>query len=321
MTRVLVYRFSAFGDIAMTVPVFREILEQNPDLEIIMLTRKNFEALFADLPQLIFKGINLEDYKGVFGLRKLSKEIQEEFEFDYIADLHDVIRSKILDAFFANRNFKIFKINKGKEEKENLTDIWNLNKTQLKSTFERYADVFREMGFDVKLSNQYRQKIFQKKDVGFAPFAQHKGKMLPLEKSFEICKILSKTHKIYLFGGGAEEKSILEKWQNEIPNTENITGKFSLKEELNLISTLKVMISMDSANMHLASLMGTRCVSIWAATHPFAGFLGYGQSPEDITQVKDLSCRPCSTFGDKKCFRGDYACLNEFNIQEIIDKL
>ena len=112
MTRILAYRFSAFGDIAMTVPVFRELLEQNPDLEIIMVTRKNFEALFEKLPQVIFKGIDLEDYKGIRGMRRLSRELLKEFKFDYVADLHDVIRSKILDTFFANRNFKVFKIDK-----------------------------------------------------------------------------------------------------------------------------------------------------------------------------------------------------------------
>jgi ADP-heptose:LPS heptosyltransferase len=321
MTRILAYRFSAFGDVAMTVPVFMELLEQNPDLEIIMVTRKNFESLFTDLPRVVFKGINLEDYKGIRGMRRLSKELLKEFQVDYIADLHDVIRSKIIDAFFANRNFKIFKIDKGKEEKENLTDIWNLDKKQLRSTFERYADVFRSIGFPVKLSYKYRPKSFEGENVGFAPFAQHKGKMLPLEKSFEICRILAKTHKVYLFGGGEDEKNILQNWEGEIQNTENVAGKLSLAEELNLISKLKLMISMDSANMHLASLVGTRCVSVWGSTHPFAGFLGYGQSYEDVIQVEDLTCRPCSTFGDKECFRGDYACLNEFDIQKVLDKI
>lgn len=321
MKRILAYRFSAFGDVAMTVPVLRELVLQNSNVEIIIVTRKNFQDLFQDLPNVIFKGINLEDYKGIFGMRRLSKELLSEFKFDYVADLHDVIRSKMLDAFFANKNFKIYKINKGKEEKEHLTDIWNLNKIQLKPTFERYADVFREMGFTVNLSYQFHHSQPLKNDIGFAPFAQHKGKMLPLEKSFDLVKVLSKKHKIYLFGGGKEENEILQKWENEIPNTVNIAGKLSLKEELERIAKLKVMISMDSANMHLASLVGTRCISIWGSTHPYAGFLGYGQSYDDVVQVKDLTCRPCSTFGDKECFRGDYACLHELHIQQVIDRI
>ncbi len=321
MTRILAYRFSAFGDVAMTAPVFREFLEQNPEVEIIMVSRSNFEALFADIPNVTFKGVNLDDYKGFFGLNRLANELIKEFNPDLIANLHDVIRTKILDKIYSTKGFKVFKINKGKEEKEHLTNIWNLNKVQLKKTVERYADVFREMGFQVTLSHQLRPKVLNKSGIGFAPFAQHTGKMLPLEKSYELARILSQKRTVYFFGGGKAETEILEKWETEIPNTRNLAGKLNLTEELNTISQLELMISMDSANMHLASLVGTRCVSVWGQTHPYAGFLGFGQSEEDVVQVKDLTCRPCSVFGDKHCFRGDWACLEELNIQKIVEKI
>lgn len=321
MTRILAYRFSAFGDVAMTAPVFREFLEQNPDVEIIMVSRKNFEALFAGIPNVIFKGIDLDDYKGFFGLRRLSNELIKEFHPDFIANLHDVIRTKVLDKFYARRGLKVFKIDKGKEEKEHLTDVWNLNKVQLKKTVERYADVFRAMGFQVTLSQKLRPLSENKSGIGFAPFAQHKGKMLPLEKSFELARILAKKNTVYFFGGGKKETETLENWENQIPNTKSLSGKLSLTEELHKIAELEVMVSMDSANMHLASLVGTRCVSIWGATHPYAGFLGFGQREEDVVQVKDLTCRPCSVFGDKECYRGDWACLEEFNIQKVIEKI
>lgn len=305
----------------MTVPVFKEFLEQNPNVEIIMVSRKNFEALFAGIPNVIFKGINVDDYKGFFGLRRLADELIKEFNPDYIANLHDVIRTKILDRYYRRKGLKVFKINKGKEEKELLTDVWNLDKVQLKKTVERYADVFREMGFKVELSQKLRPISDHKSGIGFAPFAQHKGKMLPLEKSFELARILAQKHTVYFFGGGKKETETLESWESQIPNTKSLSGKLSLTEELQKIAELEVMISMDSANMHLASLVGTRCVSIWCATHPYAGFLGFGQSEDDVVQVKDLSCRPCSVFGDKECYRGDWACLEEFRIQKVIDKI
>jgi len=194
-------------------------------------------------------------------------------------------------------------------------------KVQLKKTVERYADVFRDMGFKIELSHQLRPVSEHKSGIGFAPFAQHKGKMLPLEKSYELVRILAQKHTVYFFGGGKKETETLEKWEEEIPNTKNLAGKLNLTEELNYIAGLELMISMDSANMHLASLVGTRCVSIWGATHPYAGFLGFGQSEEDVVQVKDLSCRPCSVFGDKECYRGDWACLEEFNIQKVVDRV
>ena len=321
MTRILAYRFSAFGDVAMTVPVFKEFLEQNPDVEIIIVSRENFESLFSDIQNVTFKGINLDEYKGFFGLRKLAKELLEEFKPDLVANLHDVIRTKVLDKIYKNKGLKVFKINKGKEEKDQLTDVWNPNKKQLKRTTERYADVFREMGFTLELSHQLRPQTNEKSGIGFAPFAQHQGKMMPLEKSFELAKILAQKHTVYFFGGGAEETETLQAWENQIPNTKNIAGKLTLSEELKKISELELMISMDSANMHLASLVGTRCISVWGSTHHYAGFLGYGQSENDIVQVSDLTCRPCSVFGDKECYRGDWACLEELQVTKIVEKI
>nr|WP_228451696.1 glycosyltransferase family 9 protein [Chryseobacterium sp. SN22] len=321
MTRILAYRFSAFGDVAMTAPVFREFLEQNPEVEIIMVSRKNFESLFEDIPNVIFKGVNLDDYKGFFGLNRLANELIREFKPDMIANLHDVIRTKVLDRIYRRKGLKVFKINKGKEEKEHLTDVWNLNKIQLRKTVERYADVFREMGYQVELSHKLRPAPGEKSGIGFAPFAQHRGKMLPLEKSYELARIVAQKHTVYFFGGGKAETETLEKWEHEIPNTVNLAGKLGLTEELKKIAGLELMISMDSANMHLASLVGTRCVSIWGQTHPYAGFLGFGQSEDDVVQIKDLTCRPCSVFGDKECYRGDWACLEELEVRKIVEKI
>ncbi|WOC52337.1 glycosyl transferase [Bergeyella porcorum] len=304
----------------MTAVVLREFLEQNPNVEIIMVSRANFFPLFEGIDRLHFKGINLDEYKGFWGLRRLGNALLKEFQPDYIADLHDVLRTKILKRFFKLKGIQVSVIDKGKEDKQTLTDVWNLNKTQLKSTTERYADVLRALGFQVKLSHQYRVLTSDKSGIGFAPFAQHKGKMLPLEKSFELLKILSQYKKVIFL------EAVKRRWRFShlgaaITECGELGGETILREEIEKIATLEVMISMDSANMHLASLAGTRCISVWGATHHYAGFLGYGQSEADIVSVEDLTCRPCSVFGDKPCYRGDYACLNEIDIHEVIKKV
>ena len=317
MKKILAYRFSAFGDVAMIVPVLKEFLAQNPDTEIVFVSRKNFSDLFDGVERLTFRGVNLDDYKGFFGLRKLALELKNEFQPDFVADLHNVLRTKILSFFFK----KTATLDKGRTEKKLLTRKENKIKKPLKPTTERYADVFRKLGFTLKLSHQFPKNSQQKSGIGFAPFAQHAGKMLPIEKSLDLVKILSKNHPIYLFGGGKKEVEILSKWEQEVENVTSLAGKLSLKEELQKISELELMISMDSANMHLASLVGTRVVSVWGATHYFAGFLGYGQSENDIVEITDLACRPCSVFGNKPCFRGDYACLHQIEISEILKKI
>lgn len=321
MTRILAYRFSAFGDVAMTVPVFREFLEQNPDVELVVVSRNNYAALFRKIPRLQFHGVDVDKYKSILSLKKLADDLLKLYDPNYVTDFHDVIRTKVLNKIFKLKGETVFKIDKGKKEKEMLTIIWNLDKKPLKQTVERYADVLRSVGFPLILSHQYRPSTENKKGIGFAPFAQHKGKMLPLELSFELVKRLAQKHHVCLFGGGSQEVQILESWSKQIENTESLAGKLTLDGELNKIATLEAMISMDSANMHLASVVGTRCISVWGSTHPYAGFLGYGQAISDVVQVKDLTCRPCSVFGDKPCYRGDYACLYEIDIQLIIDKL
>lgn len=321
MTKILAYRFSAFGDVAMTVPVFREFLDQNPNVEVVMVSRSNFAALFEGLPRFTFHGIDLNEYEGFWGMNRLAGELVSKYKPDLVADLHDVIRTKILDKILKFKGYQVLKIDKGKEEKEALTDVWNLDKQQLKKNSERYADVFRGMGFHLGLQHALKPSHTPKQGIGYAPFAQHRGKMMPLEQSFEAVKHIASKETVYLFGGGKSETEVLSHWEKEIPNTINLAGKLSLKQELEQIARLRLMVSMDSANMHLASLVGTRCISVWAQTHPFAGFLGYGQSPEDVVHVKDLTCRPCSVFGDKICYRGDWACLGELSIEPLLEKI
>ena len=80
------------------------------------------------------------------------------------------------------------------------------------------------------------------------------------------------------------------------------------------------MLSMDSANMHLASLTNTPVISIWGATHPYAGFMGWNQPQNNAIQM-DMDCRPCSIYGNKKCFRKDYACMNQIDESVIVQKI
>ena len=126
--------------------------------------------------------------------------------------------------------------------------------------------------------------------------------------------------KVFLFGGTPRDKAICAKWEETFGNVTSTINRLTMQEELKLISNLNVMLSMDSAGMHLASLCGVPAVSVWGATHHFAGFLGYGQSEENIV-ADDIACRPCSVYGNKPCFRKDYACLHNITPDVIVNKL
>ena len=147
------------------------------------------------------------------------------------------------------------------------------------------------------------------------------GKIYPIEKLETVIDYFSKKEeiKILLFGAGRQEVEILEKWEKSYPRVISLAGKLQLHEELQVLNLSDALISMDSANMHLASLVGTPVISIWGATHPSAGFYGFNQCPDNIIQA-DLPCRPCSTYGHKPCERKDYMCLNTIMPEWIIRK-
>ncbi|MBQ6770782.1 MAG: glycosyltransferase family 9 protein [Bacteroidales bacterium] len=331
MKKLLVIRFSALGDIAMTVPVVHDLAVQYPDLEITMLSREMARPLFEQLPQNIhFLAADLKGrHRGIFGLKRLWDDFHIG-DFDHIADFHDVLRSQYLRLNCRLSGQKVAKIDKGRKGKKALTRQKNKVFEQQATSFERYAKVLEQLGFPVKPQfvkldySAFRERLKPENEtwIGIAPFAKHPAKVYPLEKMEEVIKALSKRENtsIFLFGGGEEEKREIAKLCAKYPNVQAVQSQQGLKGELALMGQLDVMLSMDSANMHLASLVGTRVVSIWGGTHPYAGFLGWNQNPSDCIQL-DLPCRPCSVYGNKPCFRGDYACLNGIESEETLTKL
>ena len=297
------------GDVAMTIPVVKEFLEQNPEVKITFVSREKFRPLFEEIKNLEFVAADLDGkHKGFFGLKKLANELKSK-EIQFVADLHNVLRTKIIRFFLSSNSVKMAHLDKGRAERKSLLNHQNPNKKPIKSMPERYADVFRKLDFELNLSNQIIQNnSTQENAIGIAPFAMYEGKMYPLEKMRSIAlKIAENGTKVYLFGGKNEAEE-LESWEKLNPNIVSVAGKFNLKEELELIKKLKLMVSMDSANMHLASLVGTRVISIWGNTHPFMGFLGFGQSYDDVIQDETLIQRPTSVFGkeSKNAEKTDY---------------
>ncbi|MBP3615133.1 MAG: glycosyltransferase family 9 protein [Bacteroidaceae bacterium] len=334
---ILITRFSAVGDIAMTIPLLYSLAATYPQHRFVLVSRKRFGQFFINAPQnLLFKGVDPDCYKGPFGLRRLYNELKEEFAPDAFADLHDVLRTKVLRLFFALNNVPTEHIIKGRIEKSRLTCKYNKRLEPLMSTFERYRDVFTRLGLPftpdfVSLFGNEKGDISEfatvlpqkgsDKWLGIAPFARHKGKIYPIELMRRVVEILSKQQgiKIICFGNGAEEELVVNGWCRDYDNVISFIGKSNFNGELRLISHLDAMLCMDSANMHMASLVNTPALSIWGATSPLAGFLGWHQKEEDCIQLP-LECRPCSIFGNKPCHYGDYRCMN-FPPQEIADRV
>lgn len=323
----------------MTIPVMKQVLAQNSGVRIIFVSNRNWEALCRDIPGLTFFPADLKGtHKGINGLYRLFRAIRRAHDISAVADLHQVLRSQIVRTFFRLGGTPLAVIDKGRAGKKALTRKENKILQPLTTTIQRYAAVFRQLGLhcDMQGAIAYAPRLPLNDTItavtgpregvtwiGLAPFATYREKTYPPEKMQQVlAALVQRPHcRVLLFGGGATETAQLQAMASAHPEAVVMAGRFSLEDELVAISQLDVMLSMDSANMHLASLFGVPVVSVWGATHPFAGFMGYGQHMENAVQIMDLSCRPCSVFGNKPCFRGDHACMEWILPERIVERV
>ncbi len=313
---ILVIRLSAMGDVAMVVPVISALIHQYPQLKITVLTKPLFIPMFAQLKNVeVFEADVKGRHKGVFGLWTLYKELLAH-NIDAVADLHNVLRSKVLKRYFRFGGIPFMQIEKGRAEKKGLTAAKNKIFKPLKTTHERYTDVFGKLDFPLNLSNaiplskeELSEKTLKlvgsdtKKWLGIAPFAAFEGKMYPLHLMNEVIKKLDNTekYKIFLFGGGKVEEKKLESLATQFKCCINVVGRLKFSEELALISNLDAMLSMDSGNGHLAAMYGIPVVTLWGVTHPYAGFYPFGQDADNalLANRKKFPLIPTSVYGNK----------------------
>jgi len=306
---ILVIRLSAMGDVAIMVPVLDALFRQNSNVKVTVLTQKFYTPFFSHFKNVTVYPVDTKGkHKGFLGLFKLYKDLKK-LNFTNIADIHNVLRSNVLKLFFLGKNF--YQIDKGREEKKQL--ISKENFVQLKTSHERYADVFRKMGFTIDLSHPvfpgkkeipttiatFLTSSNSRKLIGVAPFAAHKSKMYPLEKMKIVVEQLSKNNTVLLFGG-KNDVALLETLQTNA-NIFVVAGKLNFTEELATISNLDCMLSMDSGNAHLAAMLGVKVITIWGVTHPFAGFAPFNQPKENalLADTKEYPLVPTSIYGNK----------------------
>lgn len=335
-------RFSALGDVALTIPAIYDLCMANPTLDVVMLTRRGLDNLFLERPaNLTVEAVDLDSYRGLTGLWRLMGEMHHRHHFDLMADIHDVLRTKLMRLWAQLHGVHCAVIDKGRRDKKKITRRTTAKQlTTLTHATQRYRDTFSRLGLKTGtgLFNGYWHGSEPPADdyhmvadppatgetwVGIAPFARHKGKIYPTELMEQVVRTLAERrgYRIFLFGAGPYETRILNEWACRYPGTVSLAGrKLGMKVELAVMSRLAVMVSMDSGNMHMASLTSTPVVSVWGATHPCLGFTGWRQSDLGAVQLP-LECRPCSVFGNKPCHKGDYRCLTTLKPAAIVQAI
>jgi ADP-heptose:LPS heptosyltransferase len=315
---ILVIRLSAMGDVAMTVPVIRALMEQHSHVKVTLVSRVQYKPFFDGIPHISFFEADLKGrHKGFFGLLRLYKDLKA-LHINAVADLHNVLRTKLLTRLFAFRGKKVATTDKMRPQRAALTALKNKVFEPMPTVVQRHADVFAQLGFTVSLNNpQFPAPQSLTEDItsttgvktgkwiGIAPFAQHRSKVYPKELMVKVIDSLAADagSTLFLFGGGKDERSVLKKYAADRQNIIVVAGgKFTLKQELKIISQLDVMLSMDSANAHMAAMQGTKVITLWGATHPYAGFAPFSQPASNALTAdrEKYPLLPTSIYGNKK---------------------
>ncbi|UQD55554.1 glycosyltransferase family 9 protein [Flavobacterium sp. K5-23] len=330
-------RLSAMGDVAMTVPVLRAFVNQYPAVKITVVSRPFFKPFFEGIANVSFFAFDeKERHKGFLGLIQLFKDLQK-LKIDAFADLHNVLRSKVVRTLFALSGKKNAAVDKGREGKKALTLLENKIFKSLPSMFERHQKVFEQLGFQLDLSNPaFPEKALLSGDIleligsnhhkiiGIAPFAQYDSKVYPLDLIKKVIDQLANnsSYTILLFGGGKKEIEILDSLSNNKENVINMAGKIKFQQELELMSNLDVMLSMDSGNAHIAAMLGVDVISLWGATHPYAGFRPFNQ-PLSNSLVSDRTLYPMlptSVYGNK-LIPGYEEAMRTISPEAVVEKI
>ena len=320
---VLVYRLSALGDVAMTIPAIYSCARTWPDTTFHVVTTVFCAQLFIGAPD----NVVMHPVEKPVSTWRLLKQLNG-LRIDAVADLHNVLRSWVVDAFFQLKGKKVRMLSKMRSERKGILT----HKQQTSRPFTlRYFDVFEALGLpcEPRFSSLFCQLPPLPLDmvkgterwVGIAPYARYNNKVYPLELMRQaIQDIVSHPDvRVFLFGSRGQEAAEMKTWETLSPVVHSVAGRFTLQEELSLMAHLDTMVSMDSANMHLASLVGTRVVSIWGSTAPACGFLGYGQE-EGNALCAHVDCQPCTIGGSRLCRQGSLDCLRSILPESIADR-
>lgn len=323
------------GDVAMVIPVAYALARTYPKHEFTLLTQPHLTGLLVEPPpnlEAMVIDIRHEERR-IWGLLRYLSRLRRE-RFDGFVDLHDVLRTRVLRWGLRLWGVPTKHLRKPRRERKRLLSLGR-GQVTVPPMHNLYAETLERAGLRlsepiVPIAVPHAGGIVRrlwgdlpaKPVVGIAPFASTESKTYDLSLMEQCLDQLSRRGDcdICLLGGRGTEAETLGKWADRYPHTRTFAGTLELYEELALISHMACVVSMDSANAHFASLVGTPTITLWCATDPSAGFLAMGQSLEDCLGDESLPCRPCTIFGKlDKCKLGDMPCRRGIAPERIIE--
>ena len=326
----MIIRLSSLGNVAMLVPTLTQLSRTYPDDRFVLVSLKPLQPLLNGLTNFRFHEAPAEVEQGR-GLARLAAQIAA-YQPNKVFDLQGDYRGRLLRWLLRWKHIPVFGIDRGSKERRRLMRMGFERCGPIKTESERYYDTFALGGLqpagDVPLmpiDDEAKQNVLQlfgskqERWIGIAPFAKHLSNVLPYKTMKEVIGYYAAQQdtRVFLFGAGRVETEMLKQWASLWPNVESVTNQLPLSGELELMRMIDGLLCMDSANQHLAALVGCPILSIWCGTHPYMGYAAWGKSNTQILSLP-ITCRPCSIHGTDQCKYRNFAC-KAFTSEQIIE--
>lgn len=326
--KILIIRFSSLGDIVLTQPVVKRILDVYPEARLFYLTKDQYFDVLRCF------GLNMQIINFPQYLKISSEESNDKF--DVVFDLHVKLNSFLARSltvkahvFNYNKQRKLRNaIIKHKTDKSIDSTLYSYQ-TALEKAAKRfnnfnhmnvleYPQLFADKN-DHIVENLNNLKSLGKKMIALFPGATHYNKQYPLDSFVKLIReVNNKYH--FLLLGSFSERNLTHFLNSEVKDrTTDFGGRFSLSEILSIISMVDIVISNDSGPMHMAAALNKKQIAIFGATHPKLGFRPLND--KSIVLVANMKCQPCSLHGGKKCPLDHFECMKKIDYHQIIDSI
>jgi len=333
---ILVIQTAFPGDVILTIPLVQSLKKEFPAASVDMLVTPQASEVLLNHPSIrnILRYDKHGDDRGISGFRRQTK-ILRSHRYDLAIIPHRSLRSALLvrlagiplrvgfstsaGSFFFTQTVPYD--SSSHEVDRNLSLLRGIGITVDGRPFpEMYpTDGDRRIVDDLLPKKKF---VLSHHTIAIAPGSVWNTKRWMPERFQELIRHLIDRHYSVVLLGGKDDVALCERIL-ESTNRENVismAGELTFLQSAELIRRSRVLVSNDSAPMHLALAMRTPVVAIFGPTVPRFGFAPYGIN-DSIVEISGLACRPCSIHGGATCPIKTFDCMVNISAETVFQNV
>ncbi len=348
--QILVIQTAFLGDIILTTPFLKALKQKWPVSQIHVVTTPVGCEILDGIEGISLYALDKRSGNFYAGLKIIKKNLSS-YTFDIVFSVHRSPRSLFLGRVLkARRRIAFRNFFSSILGYETIPYPPYTNENHYSSKPFHLLKIFGEMPLEIPKPTlvvkppegaQHVSWSSSKNYIVLSPFSRWKTKMWPFERYIELAKILKNTFSVPIVFVGEHfknnhERNLIEQLAGGFAGactaglsagsaSDNVRiismiGKTNIKELKAIIAEAKLLISNDSACVHLASAFDVPTVALFGPTVQKWGFFPLA-SKSTVIELENLYCRPCSLHGPQECPEKHFRCMNEISVQKVFSTI